>query len=136
MKTLKINVAGKIFNAEVEMIEDDEPIIPADTPYYDPTQIGAGVSANISKGTLVPIHSTKKVIDTGSAKVMTSPINGTVLEVLVMPGDAVEENEPLFIFEAMKMKTNVCAPHGGKVKKIHIRVGEKVDSNSIILTFE
>jgi len=39
-----------------------------------------------------------------------SPMVGKVIELLLKPGDAVEEDEPVLILEALKMKMPVGLP--------------------------
>ena len=40
---------------------------------------------------------------------------GVIVKLLVEPGAAVEQGQPLLILEAMKMEHRVCAPFGGAV---------------------
>ena len=54
---------------------------------------------------------------------LTSPMQGTILKVLVSQGDEVEAGQPLVILEAMKMETTLAAPRAGKVKELHATVG-------------
>jgi biotin carboxyl carrier protein len=59
---------------------------------------------------------------------------GTVAEVKVAPGDAVNEEDELLIIESMKMLTPVVAPSTGKVEAIHVAVGDFVDEGALLLT--
>ncbi|MCC6396224.1 MAG: biotin/lipoyl-binding protein, partial [Bacteroidetes bacterium] len=38
--------------------------------------------------------------------------------------------------EAMKMKTNISSPQTGKIKAIKVKVGDKIESGQMLLTFE
>ena len=51
---------------------------------------------------------------------------GTVLRVLVAPGDAVEARQPLVVLEAMKMETPLVAPYAGTVAAVHVAEGDRV----------
>jgi 3-methylcrotonyl-CoA carboxylase alpha subunit len=51
---------------------------------------------------------------------------GTVIRVLVAPGDAVTARQPLVVLEAMKMETPLVAPYGGTVAEVHVAEGDRV----------
>jgi biotin carboxyl carrier protein len=51
---------------------------------------------------------------------------GTVLEVLVSPGDAVSAGQVLVLIEAMKMELAVHSPADGTVSAVHVSGGELV----------
>ena len=65
-----------------------------------------------------------------------SPLQGKLAKILVKSGQAVKENTPLFIIEAMKMETTITAPAVGKVKKIEIKEGELVEQDDLIIELE
>ena len=55
---------------------------------------------------------------------------------MVKKGDIIQENDPLFIIEAMKMETTVTAIKKGKVKSITLMAGVMVKQDDLILTLE
>ncbi|MEY3412248.1 MAG: hypothetical protein RIQ70_936 [Bacteroidota bacterium] len=65
-----------------------------------------------------------------------SPLQGKLAKILVKSGQAVKENTPLFIIEAMKMETTIMAPAVGKVKRIEIKEGELVEQDDLIIELE
>ncbi|MCY6959177.1 pyruvate carboxylase [Clostridium brassicae] len=62
-----------------------------------------------------------------------SSIPGTVLKVLVEPGDEVKENDSLIIIEAMKMETNITASTNGTVDSILVKEGQQVKSGELLI---
>ncbi len=64
---------------------------------------------------------------------MTAPMPGTVVKVLVQPGQQVRRGEILMKLEAMKMELPVRAPHDGSVKAIHCKEGELVQAGVRLL---
>jgi acetyl/propionyl-CoA carboxylase alpha subunit len=62
---------------------------------------------------------------TGSSTV-TAPMPGTVLRVLVAPGDTVEPRQPLVVLEAMKMETPLLAPYAASVREVKVAEGDRV----------
>lgn len=65
-----------------------------------------------------------------------SVMPGVVVELLVEPGQAVEEGQPLLILEAMKMQNELAAPTAGVVKEVHVRQGEAVAGGARLVTLE
>ena len=63
-------------------------------------------------------------------------IPGTIREMEVKVGDVVESGDRLMILEAMKMNNEVKALIGGKIKSIHVKEGDMVRKNQLILEFE
>ncbi len=57
---------------------------------------------------------------------LAAPMSGTIVAVLVKPGDAVVKGAPLLILEAMKMEHTIAAPSAGTVTAIHFRQGDQV----------
>ena len=72
---------------------------------------------------------------TGDAGAVTAPIAGTVMEVLVKPGDAVHVNEPLMVIEALKVESNVVSPYEGVVGSIAVTSGQRVKAGDVLLRF-
>ncbi len=59
-----------------------------------------------------------------------------VIEVLVSPGDVVRPEESLITLESDKASMEIPAPQGGKVKEILVKVGDRVNQGTPILTLE
>ncbi|CAD5229309.1 unnamed protein product [Bursaphelenchus okinawaensis] len=65
-----------------------------------------------------------------------APMPGEILQINVKEGDVVTAKTPLFVLSAMKMEMNVDTPINGTVKKIHMREGEKVEPNDLVIEVE
>lgn len=61
---------------------------------------------------------------------------GLVLDVLVQPGDAVEQGQPLVLLSAMKMELRVAAPTAGTVKAVHCTAGEVVERGQVLVELQ
>jgi len=63
-----------------------------------------------------------------------SDVPGTVVAVLVEPGQTVAEGDPLVVLEAMKMEHRIIAPRDGAVEDIRVSVGQFVDAHELLVT--
>ena len=59
-----------------------------------------------------------------------------VIEILVRPGDSVEEESPLVTLETDKATMEIPSPFNGVIKDIIVSVNDKVSQGSLILTLE
>lgn len=59
-----------------------------------------------------------------------------VIEILVKPGDTVEQETPLIALESDKATMEVPSPEAGRVVEVKVAVGDKVSEGSAILTLE
>ncbi len=67
---------------------------------------------------------------------VTVPMVGKIVSVEVNPGDAISENDPVVILEAMKMEMPVPAPATGTVKEILVKAGDEVEAEKVIALIE
>lgn len=65
-----------------------------------------------------------------------SYIPGTIQEVFVKEGQKVKAGESLLILEAMKMQNQIAMPFDGKVKKIHVKVGDRIPKRHLMVEIE
>ena len=62
-----------------------------------------------------------------------APLQGLLYKLLVKKGQEVQENEPLFIIEAMKMESTVVSSKKGKIDSIVLLEGTMVMQDDLIL---
>jgi acetyl-CoA/propionyl-CoA carboxylase biotin carboxyl carrier protein len=67
---------------------------------------------------------------------LSAPMPGTVLDVDVTEGDAVEEGQRLGVLEAMKMELALKAPFAGTVTTVGAAVGEQVALGQVLFVVE
>jgi pyruvate carboxylase len=61
---------------------------------------------------------------------------GTVIRLLVAPGDRVQARQPLVVLEAMKMETPVASPFDGEVRAVHVAEGDRVAGGTLLVELE
>lgn len=69
-------------------------------------------------------------------KEIIAPMPGQVLEVLVKPGQEVEEGDGLLVLVAMKMENLIKSPIGGVISSIGIQAEEIVEKGQVLINFE
>jgi len=63
-------------------------------------------------------------------------MQGTIIEVLVAVGDAVESGQAMCVLEAMKMENQVDAERAGTVTEVRVAPGDNVSAGDILVVLE
>src|SRR5207302_834347 len=67
---------------------------------------------------------------------VAAPMPGTVIRVLVSPGDKVKARQPLVVLEAMKMETPLTSPHDATVRAVHVEEGASVAAGALLVELQ
>jgi len=121
---LRITIDGRVYEVDVEVLEDDES---QETPSY---------TSNYAVHSAAGGHTQNPAAWDATGKVCNSPVMGLVIKVNVEPGQAVEAGALILVLEAMKMETNIAAPRAGTVKNVHVKAGDPVKMNQVLVEFE
>lgn len=70
-----------------------------------------------------------------SVGALRAPMNGTIVALMVKPGEPVKKGETLLVMEAMKMEHSIVAPQAGVVKAFYYQAGALVDDDAELLDF-
>jgi acetyl/propionyl-CoA carboxylase alpha subunit len=68
--------------------------------------------------------------------VVTAPMPGTVIRVLVAEGDRVQAHQPLVVLEAMKMETPLVSPYEAVVRSVNVAEGDLVAGGAPLVELE
>ena len=121
--TAQTNDAGEeIYTVEVEGVS-----------YTVAVSDGGDVTAISGAAGAVTGTPSAAVAATGGDPV-TAPLAGTVVKMLVQPGQQVSEGESIVILEAMKMETSVSAPKAGQIVELRAKSGDSVTVGDVLLT--
>lgn len=115
MKVYKIKVNGKTYRVELEAIEEGASAPKAEKK-EEPKKVAAAPS--------------------GDAQQVLSPIQGTVVNLKVKPGDKVKKGDVLLIIEAMKLENEVPSPFDGEVVDVLVAKGQNVSAKEVIVTIK
>ena len=80
--------------------------------------------------------SAKPAAARGGRQEITAPMSGRVIQVLVQPGQTVQEGESLVIIEAMKMETEIRAIAPGQVRDVQVSLDTAVEAGQVLLVIE
>ncbi|WP_324289957.1 biotin/lipoyl-containing protein [Pyxidicoccus sp. MSG2] len=69
-------------------------------------------------------------------QLVTAPMPGKVVKVLVKVGDEVKEGQGLVVVEAMKMENELKSPKAGKVTELFAKEGTAVENNAKLVVVE
>jgi acetyl/propionyl-CoA carboxylase alpha subunit len=75
-------------------------------------------------------------LSTTEQAVITAPMPGTVIKVLVEAGAHVTARQPLVVLEAMKMETPLVAPYDATVRSVHVSEGDRVAGGAPLVELE
>jgi biotin carboxyl carrier protein len=78
----------------------------------------------------------RKPYQPADPRIILSFIPGTVLEILIKPGQKVSKGDDLMILDAMKMQNKLKCNMDGKVKSIEVKKGDKVSKGTVLLELE
>jgi oxaloacetate decarboxylase alpha subunit len=85
-------------------------------------------------GAISSIASTDRAVaGEGDADVVPAPLAGNIFKVMVRPGQKVAQGDVVVMMEAMKMETEVRAPHGGTVVSVAVKEGDAVSLKDPLL---
>lgn len=127
---LQITIDGRAYEVDVEVLEDDES---QRATSYSPHHAADGAGGGHAQGGHA--QSSGGVWD-ADEKVCRSPVMGLVIKVNVEPGQDVEAGALMVVLEAMKMETNVTAPRAATVKSVHVKPGDPVKVDQMLVEFE
>ncbi|MBE6652383.1 MAG: biotin/lipoyl-binding protein [Ruminococcaceae bacterium] len=128
MKRFNVTVNGVTYDVTVEEIGGAAPApVAAPAPAAAPVAAAAPAAAPVAAAPVAPAGAA------GSVEVK-APLQGTVMKVLVKPGDSVTKGSPVCVIEALKMENDVPAPADGVVASINVKSGDSVKTDEVLLT--
>jgi len=128
LRKFKITIDGKEYLVEMEEIGG----APAAAP------VVAQTVATPEPPAAAPTPATEPVSQTAATpadaeEAMKAPMPGTIIKMLVAPGDTVTENQPLLVLEAMKMENEIVANKAGTVGQIFVNKNDTVNAGDALI---
>jgi len=95
---------------------------------------GGDISAIAGAAAVAPAAGSAAPVAATGGSPVNAPLAGTVVKVLVKPGQAVAEGETIIILEAMKMETSVSAPAAGSIVEVRVQGGDSCAVGDVLVT--
>ncbi|MDO6422017.1 sodium-extruding oxaloacetate decarboxylase subunit alpha [Saccharophagus degradans] len=124
--------------------ETDVVLAPNGDEVYTVTVEGEDYTVTVSNGGeltgIVPLSgasssgSSVSKSEVSGGEPVLAPLAGNIFRVMVSPGQQVEEGDTLLVLEAMKMETQISAPHAGIIGAVNVREGDVVTVGDNLLT--
>jgi biotin carboxyl carrier protein len=141
MRKFNVKVNGKTYAVEVEEVGAGQggftyqPVQQA--PAQQPVQ-PAPVQQTPVQPAPAPVSEAPKAPKAapviGEGELMTAPMPGTILDILVSEGQKVNKGDIVLILEAMKMENEIAAIADGVVSKIYTSKSTNVSAGDPLLT--
>jgi acetyl-CoA/propionyl-CoA carboxylase, biotin carboxylase, biotin carboxyl carrier protein len=125
-RDVDVEVSGRRFSVSVWIPESQLGAAPAPGMAGGAGMAGRGVAPR-------PRRSASAASAPAGAGEVTVPMQGTIVKVLVQPGDQVEAGQPVCVLEAMKMENNIAADRTGTVAEVKVEAGQSVGSGDVVV---
>jgi glutaconyl-CoA/methylmalonyl-CoA decarboxylase subunit gamma len=92
-------------------------------------------STNVKQTTQAPSKTEmeSKVPQPAGGVAIDSPMPGSIIRILVNPGEEVSRGQKLFVLEAMKMENEIGSPVAGKVSAVKVNAGDTVTEGQLVI---
>jgi glutaconyl-CoA/methylmalonyl-CoA decarboxylase subunit gamma len=120
-----VTVNGKKIEVDIHSLED------AASP-----QAPAQAESPEQPTAKAPPPAAKPVQSTASSSSLCALMPGVVIKFLVEEGQQVSTGEIVLILEAMKMENEIRSDRTGKISKIHVGIGQQVQTGEPLISFE
>jgi biotin carboxyl carrier protein len=132
MSKYRISMNGKIYEMEIELVEDQAEIM---HPVYEVPDVSFKREVTVNPVVQVIDPSVRKKTIRNENRV-ESLMPGTVIKVSAEAGETVEKGQAVITLEAMKMENEIIAPKTGVVKGIFVKEGQTVPGKYLLFEME
>ena len=93
-------------------------------------------AAHVAAPTAAPSAAPVAAAKPAGAATVKSPLPGSIVKVMVKPGDSVKKGDTLLTMESMKMENIVASEYTGTVKNVLVQAGQNVMQDDKLVEIE
>lgn len=140
MKKFKFKIQGNTYEVEIKDFEDGIAKLEVNGTYYkvEVEKQAATTKTPVLRRTPISTpknaHKIKKT--NGNIFKVNAPLPGNILQVFVKVGDEVKKDDPLLLYEAMKMENKLLSEKSGIIKTIKVSPGDTVLQEDLLIELE
>ncbi len=140
MKRFKFTISGNNYEVELKKFEDGKARIEVNGTCYNvelKKQEQASKTPILVRSSMknpVGSHIIKKTESAGFK--IVAPLPGNIMQIIVKVGDEVKKDDPLLIYEAMKMENKLLSEKDGIIKSIKVAPGDSVLQDDLLIEME
>lgn len=128
MKNLKITVNGTVYDVQVEEAGASSAVAATPAPAAAPAAAPAPQAA--------PAPKAAPAAAPAGSETIKSPMPGTIVNVVVAPGQKVGKGDVLMVLEAMKMENEIVSPRDAVIASVSVNKGDSVDSGTPLVSLQ
>jgi biotin carboxyl carrier protein len=142
VSTYQITINGKTFEVEVGDVSSSpvQVVVDGQVKSVSFSEIAAAAPAAAQPAPTAPSQAAAPApapaAPAGSVagQVVSAPMPGKILSVVVKVGDAIKEGDTVCTLEAMKMEMPISSTVSGSVAAVHVSVGQNVANDDPLVT--
>lgn len=135
MKQFLFTINGTRYQVDVQKEEGNSVLLEVNGTPYEVLLDQPTVKAKTPVLARQPIPMPANQIKLSDSQIK-SPLPGTILEILVKPGDVVQREQKVCVMEAMKMENSILSEQAGKVKAVRVQAGAQVLQGDVLIELE
>jgi glutaconyl-CoA/methylmalonyl-CoA decarboxylase subunit gamma len=137
MKKFKFTISGNTYEVEIKDFEGNIASIEVNGTLYSvelhreiqKTKTPTLIRAEVPYSGKENIEKKEK----GAAEPIIAPLPGTIIEIMVKPGDVIKKGQVLLVMEAMKMENKIQSEKDGVVESVRITPGANVLQGDVLI---
>ena len=140
MKKFKFTIRGNDYEVEIKNFEDGIAKLEVNGSTY---KVEVQKDSSVNKTPILRRPAIKRPNDAheikkteGNIFKVKAPLPGNILQILVKPGDEVKKEDPLILYEAMKMENKLLSEKEGTIKTVNVNTGDTVLQEDVVIEIE
>ena len=135
MKRVRIRVEGKWYDVEVDDLSKSPIQVRVDGESISVDVPGLPIASDAEPQSVSP-EPVSDITDQAGDNIIRSPMPGRVVAVKVKRGKSVSPGDEVCVIEAMKMEQSIRTTIKGKVRKIHVKPTQQVESDDPLIEID